>query len=106
MDFRDNHGVLPVESRKTPRRRCPRVHVILGREQFGEPQNSKICCPVWDRGIGLGTPTTGDRVKPAKPDTGDTQARGKNGTSHGDPIQAPVFGSCSLLLPLLTRGVH
>ncbi|KAK5606457.1 hypothetical protein CRENBAI_020735 [Crenichthys baileyi] len=84
MDFMDNHGVLPVESRKRHRRRRPWVHVILqGREQFGEYHHllqeqrpsSKICCPALGHESASGTPTTGDRSEASpKPDTGHSSS--------------------------------
>ncbi|KAK5610128.1 hypothetical protein CRENBAI_011040 [Crenichthys baileyi] len=75
MDSTDNHGVLPVESRKTPltslgspassgtgtvrRVRPPRSCVDFSSTSVYPGPSSKICCPVLGDESASGTPTTG-----------------------------------------------
>ncbi|KAK5603578.1 hypothetical protein CRENBAI_004519 [Crenichthys baileyi] len=84
MDFTDNHGVLPVESRKTP----------PTSTSLGSRPSSKICCPALGHESASGTPTTGDRSEASpKPDTGHSSSA-EPAASSPRPIRFrhPDFG--------------
>ncbi|MEQ2292885.1 hypothetical protein AMECASPLE_027407 [Ameca splendens] len=81
----------------------PPTSTSLGSPDSSGP-SSKICCPALGDESASRTPTTGDRSEASpKP---DTQApRSQRHPAHGrSESGTQISASCSLLLPLLTRG--
>ncbi|KAK5615879.1 hypothetical protein CRENBAI_020883 [Crenichthys baileyi] len=100
MDFTDNHGVLPVESRKT----LPMSTSLGSRDSSGtgtvrrDPVR-RSAVPRWVKNQPPGHQLPATAVKPARSRT--LKLRGASGIQPtADPIQAPRFRLAALCCSL------
>ncbi|KAK5609582.1 hypothetical protein CRENBAI_004455 [Crenichthys baileyi] len=105
MDFTDNHGVLPVESRKTPPTSLGSCD-SSGTGTVRRDPARRSAALRWDTNRPPAHQLPVTAVKPAQSGTPDTQApRSQRHPAHGrSDSGTQISSSYSLLLPHLTRG--